>query len=393
MKKKIHIHEPWYQGIIKKTLAPIFMRAKGFHIKDKYKAKKGEKVVLLCNHVTDYDPIATRMCVNRHLYTLSTDNIYSTRITRFWIPRLGGVPKRKGVSDFDSVKQMMYIASKGGSLCLFPEGNRSYAEFQFYIAPNFASLLYKLKSTILIYNIIGGFGSYPRFSKKRRKGPIYTKLRKVLKYEDYKDMGVEELNQIILTNLQYFDAEHENLYKSKAKAEYLEREFFICPKCGAISTLSSKGDYLTCSKCGLDVKYNENLTLSSDDSSFKFTRLVEWYDYQKKFVKEMNIHEGIIFEDENVELAKVNPFELKVKLAKGKLTLTKDKLRVGDTEFGVKDILIASPMSGRKLLFTIDKDNYQIRGNIRFNALKYVLMFNKLDTRMKLEKVDNYYTL
>ena len=206
-------------------------------------------------------------------------------------------------------------------------------------------------------------------------------------------MDPEELNKIILTNLKYFDSEHENKYVSNQKAEYLERMFFVCPKCGKLSTLHSEGNHLTCSNCGLDVEYTEDLKLISKDESFKFTKLVEWYDYQRKFVKDMKIPDGTFFEDEDVELTKVNPFEVKEKLAKGKLTLTKDKLTVGDTSFDVKDILIASPMSGRKLLFTIDKNNYQIKGNERFNALKYVLLFNKLETRMNLEKVDNYFTL
>ena len=392
MNKKIKIRESWWLKF-PKLIAPLYAKAKGFKLKGKYKAKKGEKVIVLSNHVTDYDPVILRMCVNRFLYTLSTDNIYSTKFTMFWVPRLGGVPKRKGISDFESVKNMMNIASKGGSILLFPEGNRAYAEFQYYIAPNFASLLYKLKSTIVIYNITGGFGCYPRFGKKRRKGPLAAELKMVLKYDEYKDMPLEKLNEIITTNLRYFDSEHGNKYKSNCKAEYLERMFFICPKCGKLSTLHSCGNHLICSNCGLDVEYTEDLKLTSKDESFKFTKLVEWYDYQKQFVKNMNITDGVILEDEDVELTNVNPFVVKEDLATGKLTLTKDKLCVEDVSFDVKDILIASPMSGRKLLFTIGQDNYQIKGNERFNALKYVLLFNKLDTRMKLEKVDNYFNL
>lgn len=392
MNKKIRISEPWWLKF-PKLIAPLYARAKGFKLVGKYKAQKGERVVVLSNHVTDLDPVILRMCVNRFLYTLSTDNIYSTKFTMFWLPRLGGVPKRKGISDFESVKNMMYIASKGGSILLFPEGNRAYAEFQYYIAPNFASLLYKLKSTIVLYNIKGGFGSYPRWGKKRRKGPLSAELKMVLKYDEYKDTPPEKLNEIITTNLQYFDSGSGNKYKSNCKAEYLERMFFICPKCGKLSTLHSQGDHLKCSNCGLDVEYTEDLKLTSKDENFKFTKLVEWYNYQKQFVKNMNINDGIIFEDKNVELSKVNPFVVKEDLAKGKLVLTKDKLSVDNVSFDIKDILTASPMSGRKLLFTIGKDNYQIKGNERFNALKYVLLFNKLETRMNLEKVDNYFNL
>ena len=55
--------------------------------------------------------------------------------------------------------------------------------------------------------------------------------------------------------------------------------------------------------------------------------------------------------------------------------------------------MIASPVSGRNLCITIKEDNYVIRGQERFNALKYVLMFNKLDTTMKLEGIDKYFNI
>ncbi len=389
MRRKIRIKDRWTI----RFLGGTFLKMKGFKVRDRYIASKGEKLVVIANHVTDYDPMIVRYATNRFLYTLSTDNILSTRFTRFFLPRLGAIPKRKGSLDISSIKEMMYIANKGGSLLIFPEGNRSYAEFQYYIAPNFASILYKLKATIVIFNIVGGFGSYPRFSKKRRKGPLYTEVRKVIKYDEYKDMDMEVLNKLIIDNLRCFDYECGYKYKSHKKAEYLEREFFICPKCGAISSLYSKGDFLKCDKCGLEVKYNEDLSLSSNDDSFKYKRLKDWYDYQKDFVKNMGIGDDIIFKDEKVSLTIVNPYQLKKKIAKGDLVLTKDKIRVGKFSLDIKDISAVSPMSGRKLLFTIDGNNYQIKGNQRFNALKYALMFNRLDTKMNLERLDNYFRL
>lgn len=389
MSRKIRIHDRF----IIRFIGGLFLILKGFRVKDRYKAAKGEKIVVLSNHTTDFDPMFVRKCTNRFCYTLATDNILSSRIGRFFLPRLGAIPKRKGVTDINSVKTMMSIASKGGSITIFPEGNRSYCLSQYYLSEDLAALLKKFQSTIVIFNIVGGFGNYPRFSKNRRKGPLYSKLRKVLKYEEYKDMPNEELNKIIATNLEYFDLERQHTYKSKSKAEYLERMFFVCPKCGAVSSLHSKGNILKCDKCGLEVKYNEDLTLSSTDPAFKFKELSEWYFYQKDFVKNMTIGDGVIFTDEDVTLSTVNPYVLSKDLAKGKMTLTKDTLQIGGYKIDIKDILIASPVSGRKLVFTIEKDNYRIKGNMRFNALKYVLMFNKLDTKMKLEKRDNYYTL
>ena len=73
--------------------------------------------------------------------------------------------------------------------------------------------------------------------------------------------------------------------------------------------------------------------------------------------------------------------------------LYEDKLTFGDLVFNVSDISISSPVSGRKLLFTIGEMAYEVKGSDRFNPLKYVLLFNKLETKMKVNKIDKYYAL
>ena len=393
--KKIFIKEPAWIAFLK-PLARVFARIKwGYKLKGKYKAAEGENVLVLCNHQTDLDPVLVRLSFNRFLYTIATDNIFSDPKTVKWLTRLGAVPKKKGIADLRSIFTMTSIANSGGSLLLFPEGNRSYAEFQFYIAENFGKLLKNLKCTIVLFNLHGGFGSYPRFgSKKRRKGPFYGEIKKVLKFEEYENMPIEELTQIVKENLWVNDADSGFSYKSNKKAEYLERMYFVCPKCGDIHSLKSEGNYLKCHNCGLEVEYTEKLTLKSKDPTFTWTKLIDWYEYQKQWVRDYQVEKGkIIFEDEDVTLTLSNPYQTKELLNQGKLILTDEQLSVGDTHFDLKDILIASPVSGRNLCLTIKDENYVIRGQERFNALKYVLMFNKLDTRMKKENLDKYFNI
>ena len=135
------------------------------------------------------------------------------------------------------------------------------------------------------------------------------------------------------------------------------------------------------------------MSLNSKDGAFAFKKLSEWYFYQLDYVKNMKIGDGVIFSDEDAIIKSVNPFELSKKLGKGKIILTKDSLSIGEYKIDVKDIEIASPMSKRSLVLTVKGNNLQIKGNKRFNALKYVLMFNRLDTKMKLEQVDDYFKL
>ena len=393
--KKIHIKEPFWIKILRLLIRPIARFKWGYQIRSKYKVKKGENIIVLSNHQTDFDPILIRLSFNRFLYTVATDNIFSNPKTVKWLTRLGAIPKRKGLIDIKSTIAMSNIAEQGGSLLIFPEGNRSYAEFQFYIADNFAKLLKSLKCTIVLFNLKGGFGTMPRFgSKKRRKGLFYGRIRRVLKYKDYEHLTTEELNEVVKEHLEVFDADDGRSYKSNARAEYLERMYFVCPKCGDIHSLRSEGNFLRCDKCGLEVEYTEKLQLRSDDKEFNFIKLNDWYEYQKQWVRDYQVKKGeIIFEDEDVTLTLSNPYQNKKLLATGHLTLTDEKLTIGDMSFDIKDIIIASPVSGRNLCVTIKEDNYVIRGQERFNALKYVLMFNKLETTMKKDNIDKYFNI
>ena len=246
----------------------------------------------------------------------------------------------------------------------------------------------------MLFNLKGGTGKAPRFKNKRRKGPFTGEIKKILKYEDYSKMDDNVLFSTIKDSLKVFDSESHNLYKSKKRGEYLERVFFICPVCGKVETLYSKGEYLYCSNCGLKVEYTEDLQLKSDNKDFKFTKMIEYWNYQKRFIKDMLIFEDkVIFSDKNVKVRKTNPYEKKLNLYKGEISLTDKELKYGKNSFELLKIESASVVSGRNLIFTYEGNEYTLRGHKRFNALKYIFMFNKLDTLMNRNKGDQYYNL
>ena len=364
----------------------------GYRCKDKYKIKKGESVVVLANHQTDADPFCILTSFNKPVYPIATDNIFAGRFRARLFSRLGVIPKRKGVADLRTTLLMSRAIKEGGSLLIFPEGNRYFAEFQFYIADSLAKYFRSLGVTIVLFNLYGGNGVSPRFKNKNRKGKFTGKIVKVLKPEDYKDLSDDELNKIIKDNLRVFDSESGELYKSKTRAEYLERIFFVCPKCNKTNTLYSKKELLHCSNCGLKVEYTEDLHLKSDDTSF--TKMIEWWNYQKRYISNMEIKKDrVIFEDDNIVLRLNEPFRKKTVLHKGHIAITDTQLVFNDFKIDLSLISIASVVSGRNLLFTVNGINYAVRGDKRFNPLKYIFLFNKLDTLMKKNSADKYYSL
>ena len=367
----------------------------GYKSKTKYKLKKDEQVIILSNHQTNLDFLAVFAAFNKPIYTIGSENLFAGNFGKFLTKDLGFIPKKKGASDIRTAISMLKIIKEGGSLLFYPEGNRTYAEFQFKIDVETIKVLKKLNVPIVIFNMQGGTGASPRFKHKNRRGSFTGIIRDILKPEDYQKMTNDELQQLITYELRVYDSESGNLYKSNRRAEYLEREFFLCPKCNHTSTLVSKKNIIKCTNCGIEIEYTEDMKFKSEDPDFKFQKHLDWWNYQKQYIRNLNINnDDIIFADNDVKLFKSMPYQKKVLISKGKMYITRDKFVVGEKEFLLKDIVIASVLAGNKLLFTTTDDiSYIVRDNVRLNPLKYVFLFNKLDTKMKLDNRDIYFRL
>lgn len=363
---------------------------------NKVKFKKDENAFIISNHQSDYDPIFISLSLNKPIYYVGTDTLFNKSfVSKLLRYAFAPIPKKKAISDPKCIKSMFKVAKEKGSIGLFAEGNRTYAEFQYHIDISLAKLIKTTKLPLILFNIHGGTGCCPRFANKKRKGKFYTKLAKRVEYSEYSKLSDQELLDLIKENIKVYDSENNYSYKSKRRAEYLERMLFVCPKCNKSHTLYSKNEFVYCNECGLKVEYTEKLHLKSEDTSFKFDRLIDWYEYQKKWCREYDYsdNEKIIFIDNDIKLFHQRVGEKRKLIFKGTLTLTANKLTIAGCEINVKDIIIASVIGGRKFNFSTNDQDYLIIGHKKFNPLKYVMMFNRLDTHMKEKEMDKYFNI
>ena len=159
-----------------------------------------------------------------------------------------------------------------------------------------------MKKPLILVNIKVGYGTDPRWSNKSRKGKLDIFIRKKVEVEEIENLSNDELYALIKENLTVDNYSEHILYKGKNLAEDLERILYICPICNKQHTLSSKGDILTCSSCSTEFKYNEDLSLTSENNEFKFDYIDKWYDYQIDVIKNKEYDESLIYQDE-VELS------------------------------------------------------------------------------------------
>lgn len=362
----------------------------------KWKCSLKKPYLILSNHITTLDPFMVALSFNIPLYYIAGDDLFSFKFFSPIIKYLvAPIPKTKSASDFQTIRDCYKIAAQGGSICVFPEGNRVYNGVTTHIPFSIVKLVRMLKLPLLLYKIEGGFGVQPRWAKDIRRGKMFGGVYRALSYDEYKLMSDDSLYSYIKDNL-YSNAFNEaqiskNLYKSKYRAEYLERFLYACPQCLSFSTLKSNGTQILCNKCGLDVVYGENLLLKTIKGKCEFENLKEWDDFQKDLIRIYNLDnfntEHPIFIENEVLLKQTIRAKRKIVIGSGKLILFKDRLEIEINSnkhiFYINDITSVAIFGKNRIQF-YHKDNiFQILGSVRFNALKYLNMYHHIKNKIE----------
>ena len=379
-------HKFWFT-IMRPIFSFLFWKKYGYKAEN-YKLDRKQNYLIICNHSCSLDPFMLGKSFFRPIYFVASDDLLKNGfISKIMKHTVAPIPIRKGTMDISSIRNCISIAKEGGTIGIFPEGNRTYSGEISYLGINLVKFIRKLDIPLIIYHIDGGYGLDPRWGKKSRRGKGRRGyVQKVLSKEELCSLKDEELLKIINTNLSQ-EISPSLRFKSKEKAEYLERVLFVCPKCHALETLVSEKNAIKCKCCSLEATYEEDLSFSSNDPSFKFKKVSEWMNYQKEYLKNLVIEDDkVLLGDEKVTLIScLEGKEKEVELV-GKLQMnSKSFIIKGEKEiqFFFKDIKQVENQGKHKLLFYIGKDYYEFKGGERFSSYKYYLMFNRINNTLE----------
>ncbi len=335
--------------------------------------------LILMNHQTAFDQFFVGMTFPGAVYYVASEDLFSMGFTSKLIKWLvAPIPIKKSTSDSHAVRLCRKVALEGGSIALFPEGNRTFSGKTEYIKPSLEQLVRFLRLPVAIVNLEGGFGVHPRWSDVIRKGKCRVHVTRIIEVEEYQNMPNGSLAEVLEKELYVDDTEIPAEYHHKKSAEYLERVMYVCPECG-LSKWESHGDTATCLTCGKKVRYLPNLRLEGVDAPFPYATLKEWYDAQNDFINRFDIsqYNGTPAYVDEIQFSEVILYQNKVCLAPtATLSLYGDHYTVKTEKetlsFNFGDITAVSVLGKNKLNFYTSDKVYQIKGDTRFNAVKYM---------------------
>lgn len=356
---------------------------------EKFKAEGNRPYLIVMNHQTGFDQFFVAMVFRQPIYYVATEDIFSlgwiSDVLR-WL--VAPIPIRKQTMDIQAVKNCIKVAREGGSICIAPEGNRTFHGRTVYMNPAIASLAKKMGMPVAILRLEGGYGIQPRWSDVVRKGTMRAYVSRVIEPEEYETMSSQELFRQIQEGLAVDEACVSGQFRHKKNAEFLERTVYVCPWCG-LSSFESQDDRIRCTKCGRSVRHLPTKELEGVDCRFPHRFVADWYDWQNDYVNQLDLtaltREPVW--EESVRLSRVHAFRYKELLnPRATVRLYGDRITVDDREFPFSQVGAVVVLGKNKVNIYDGKEILQLKGSKRFNALKYVNFFHRYKNSMEGDK-------
>ena len=243
------------------------------------------------------------------------------------------IPKKQFANDPFSIKCVMNVFKKGGSVAIAPEGIATmYGESHPQI-PGTGRLIKMFKKPVYFIELRGQHLTTSWSSPKERIGKTFATTSLLLSKEDIEKMTAEEIDDLldkVIYHDEYEWQKQQQIEFSNINTYYDRLEDFLykCPKCGKEFKNIGKDGKFYCEECGngftLDNKYNM-VPLNKD--SIIFDTPTKWVERERKDIIE--------------EIRKNPNFEIKVNVKIGQLPTYKPLKHLKTTEIcGEGEIVI-----------------------------------------------------
>ena len=343
-------------------------------------------MILVCNHVTDLDPVLLAMASPDHAMTyVASEHILRDRpfLRKLLYRCFSPIIRRKAISAVDTCRKTVRAVREGKTVCIFAEGETTWNGRTAPIQPGTGTLVKASGAPLVTYRFHGGYFAAPRWGKGIRRGKITGKVTGYWPAEKLKSMTAEEINHLIEEGIREdaFAAQRQERIESRVSGKrmltQIETLLFLCPKCFGIGTLRGRGDCLACS-CGLEVRVDRCMLPVGESP---FPDFCAWDDWQAETLRGMVQKDPAFRLSENRDdliLTEIEPEDVPGKTDRGNLSMDREFLRVGDTAVPVASISGMATLQNRKLAISATEHYYELQAPEALCLRKYLLFWHEI---------------
>ncbi|MDR1093763.1 MAG: 1-acyl-sn-glycerol-3-phosphate acyltransferase [Clostridiales bacterium] len=389
---------------------PVVRRKYRFKFDDSVTKTLRSPCLILGNHATPLDPFCMGLGFRFPINYVASGAIKRLKFAGRLIDLIiAPIPKAKGVSDPSAVMKILSVLKRGGSVGIFPEGNRTYNGESVHVPPGLGKLCKRLTCPIIVVRIERGYFTAPRWGRRVRRGQMRARLERVLTPEDTAAMTAEQLDGVLRDALYYDAYEHQRrdpvLFKDKKRAEYIQRALFVCPDCRGTGTIASENERFHCTDCGMEMEYGEDGFLIPIKASHAFTTVLEWDRWQIGHIKQKDFSAlpagEPVLRDKGATLYDNSREGRRAKILKGGMvSLYKDRLvleghgkrgRPPLVEFALADMASATVEGMAKVGFYLrDGRAFMFKLPPDVSPYKYVVHIYKLQSELEQKEMTYY---
>ena len=310
--KKRPFHHAVFQ--ISRPIAKLLTKKYRYQVSNVPSKETFEKpFILLSNHISNIDMQFMISSLPHQAYFVATEDIFckglsSRAMRKFFDP----IPLFKPDLSTAPVRNVLKRVRGGDSIIMFPEGHHSPDGLTTDFKDTAGALVKAAHCQLITFRLINGFFMAPRWCASFRRGPVRGEFVNVYSAEELEKLSTDEITALIKQDLHedaYARQKQEGLipFQSDRRAETLEVHFYICPHCGAQSTIHSHGNTFHCDACGNHAEVDEFMHIKAVDGSkpFPFDNFTDWASWQRDREEEFiatQTAEDIVYRDKGLHL-------------------------------------------------------------------------------------------
>lgn len=331
--------------------------------------------LVLANHTTDFDPILVGVAFPKQIYFVASEHVARFPVAGkllTWV--FDPIYRSKGASAAGAVMEILRRIRKGASVCMFPEGVRTWDGVTCPIAPSTAKMLRSAKCGLITFRMEGGYFTSPMWGGASiRKGKLRGGAVGIYSAQEVAAMTQQQLHEIICRDLAVdacaLQKQNPQVYRHRRGAEHLENLVFLCPHCGKTDTLRSKKDTVRCTECGHSFTYDRLGTLHGT----RWDNIRDLAAWQKQQLQTL-LDQGRGCAARQARLRTLQA-HVATDVAQGSVCMLPDGLTCAGEHFPMEQIRDLAMHGQRTLVFTAGGLYYELVVEQPDNALKFYLYY------------------
>lgn len=274
-----------------------------------YHKPEHKTFILISNHTDAMDPGFEMESLGKYVRYVASD--HTARMKLGWVFKyIGGVIiKYRDRPSSVLTEEIIRNVKAGIPVGLHAEGAMSVNGQTGFISEHTGQLVKDSGVALITYRFVGGYLRNPRWANTKRSGPIIGHFVGEYSPEELSKLSVKEITEIIRRDT-YVNAYEEqkkekHSYDGENLAECVERILYICPKCGEIGKLHSKGNFLSCD-CGYKTEMKNDGFFHDCGEGLFHDNVLDWDLWQRDVWKEklLSTQKGNVIFSEGGQIVK-----------------------------------------------------------------------------------------